>query len=109
MSTGDVVVRVVLELLVMSAIGMWTLSLRTDWLIFTRRARRVSAAIFVLLLGNAYGILHAITDGRPVTSGTWVLLASYLMLNGAMLFAPKNDSTTDRQYVALLNRLHLHR
>lgn len=106
---GDTTLRVILELLVMSAIGMWTWSLRRDWLIFTRRARRVSVCIFVLLLANAYGILHAITDGRPVTSGTWVLLASYLMLNGAMIFAPTNDATTDRQYVDLLRRWRLHR
>lgn len=98
------ILRVVLELLVMSACGMWTWSLRTDWLVFTRRARRVSVCIFLLLVANAYGILHALTTDRPVTSATWLLFGAYLVLNLAMLYHPHNDGSTDRQYAVLLSR-----
>ena len=98
-------VRIVLELMVLASIYGWTADLRVNWLTFTRRARRVSAAILVLLVAIGLAVLSALTASRDIHPGTWLLLGAFAVLNAAMIFRPANDYTTERQYEHLLERL----
>ncbi len=100
--SGGEVLRIVLELLVLGSMYGWLVDLWIRWSQFTRRSRRISTWILALLAANGFAILTALTEARPVSVATWVLLTTFAGLNAAMVWHPDGDELTARQYAHLI-------
>lgn len=97
--------RLAFTLIVAGAIFHWVRDVRRFWVdTWTRRTRRINSAMLSVILVNAALLLSAAQREDPLRVGTWLLAASFVFLNGAMLYAPRNDNSYDRQYAHLLPR-----
>lgn len=99
------ITRLVFTLIVAGAVFHWAKDVHRFWAsTWTRRTRRINAAMLSVIIVNAALLLSAAQREDPLRVGTWLLAASFVFLNGAMLYAPVNDNTHDRQYVHLFRR-----
>lgn len=80
--------RVVLELMILTCLGISIHALKRDWrLLRPPYWRRVIIALLLVVFGHALATLVLLSGGFEITPGTWIGLAFYAACAAVLLSA----------------------
>lgn len=86
----DQALRIVLELLIMGCFGSSVWFLKRDWyLLRPPYWRIVICALLLVVFGHALATLMLMTLDYPITPGTWVGVAFYMLCAAALALAAR--------------------